>query len=110
MKHYDGMLSPVFRKDITKTVFNAHTIEVVCDNKGLGKIEVDIYGVGWIGFYSHQKRNTRTTFTLYLPQEVGFNIREALVNFDAKMLPITKRHVVKPKGEGKREREKSPSN
>jgi len=93
VKQQDKILSPVLRKDVTKTVFKAYDIEVNCDNKGLGDVEIDIFGVGWIGFYSHEVRNAKTNFTLYLPQEVGFNIRDALMNFDDKRLPVARRHL-----------------
>jgi len=93
LKHFQGLLSPTFRDDPTKTVFKAHTIEVECNPRGYGLVEIDIYGIGWIGFYSPERGNTKTTFTLYLPQEVGFDVREALINFDSAKMPIKSRHL-----------------
>lgn len=95
VKQYDQVLTPVFRKDVTKTVFNAYTIEVECGKNGCGNIEVDIFGLGWIGFYAHNMQEAKATFTLYLPQEVGYAVRDALINFDDKsVLPVKKRHII----------------
>ncbi len=94
LNQHDQVLVPSYQKDISKVEFTAHKIEVSCDNNGNGDIEVDIFGLCWVGFYSHYKKPAKASFTLYLPKNVGFSRREALFNVDnPKKVPIERWHV-----------------
>jgi hypothetical protein len=94
LNQHNNLLTPVYQKDISKVEFVAHQIEINCDKNGIGDKEVDIYGLCWIGFYSHYKKPATATFTLYLPKNVGYSLREALINVDnPKKTPIERWHV-----------------
>ena len=48
-------------------IFDCHTIEIECTNKGVSPQEVELNDVGVIGFRSHRPFATKTKLNIFLP-------------------------------------------
>ena len=67
IRNYGALLTPVLYKDIRQAIFEKHEIEIICNSKGISEQEIEIFGIGIIGFRSNRIFETKTTIFLYLP-------------------------------------------
>jgi len=94
VKNYGNILFPTYNKEVKNVEFDGYDIEIQCDHKGMGTQEIEIFGLGWIGFHNIMKKPAYAKFTLYVPKNVGFLLRDSLVKIDmTKEERLERRHV-----------------
>lgn len=79
LKHYNGLLAPVFDPDITKTVFKRHEITINFARNGESLEFLEIFGLGWLRFSKLTTNSQKTVkINLFLPETVYFGLRESM--------------------------------
>ena len=94
VKHYGKILYPVYQESFKNIEFEGYEIELECNKKGFGNKEIEIFGVGLLGFYNILREPATIKFKLYLPKNVGYTLRDALLELDVrKEKRLESRHV-----------------
>ena len=71
--------------------FEKHRLQISCSENGMSSTELEIHGIGTIGFRSHRPFKTRTQVELFLPSFKMFELRDSLFNLEKQ----TKRNKIK---------------
>jgi hypothetical protein len=81
LKHYGGLLRPVYDEKIEKISFKKHELELRFAKNGECLDFLEIFGLGWLRFTKITKNlEEKLRISLFLPETVKFALRETLMS------------------------------
>ncbi|KRX03978.1 P-loop containing nucleoside triphosphate hydrolase [Pseudocohnilembus persalinus] len=86
IKQYGQILSPVLKKDPSKIKFQKHQIKISFNHKGVGNQDLEVFGLGWFSFCNTFAQDQDCYLTVYLPENVKFEVRQSIFRFQKELL------------------------